>query len=343
MGTCLARYLGESLGVTDVRATISGQFTLGGSRSTYPLDAVWRNGDGAFEERPLVLRLDPVGEDGSLVPSSVVQEYRWYTAVSRLGRVPVPAPVLMEASGDVLGVPFIVMERLGGTTEPDTIHSSRFAETRQQIGRQAFSVLGDLASIDLDKLDVPESERPQTVDEAWSRQLEFWEHIHDNYCLQPLPMTRSAIRALRSNPPPPTPRITAVHGDYRYGNFLYEPGQVLGVLDWEMAHVGDPHEDLAWAIMENWRWHNLSLVWGFVEDRDAAFRAWEQASGLRVNHESLAWWRLFSEVKATALWVRAAHAAATLKSDRVNYLLINWRNTQQEEARMAADIKAVWR
>ena len=342
LGACLAPYLADALGVRDVRTTVSRQFTIGAARSTYALEATWRPPDGTVERHELVLRLDPPSKDGSLVPSSVVQEYRWYAAVSRSGRVPVPTPVLVEPSSNVLGAPFIVMQRLDGITDTTSIHLREFDDTRQEIARHAFSVLGDLASIDVDKLDVPESERPRSQDEAWSRQLDFWEDIHNRYHLGPLPMTRAAIRALRSNPPPPTPRLTAVHGDFRFGNYLYAPGRVIGILDWEMAHVGDPHEDLAWAMKENWRWGDPRLVWGWVEDRDAMLDAWEQASGLRVNHRSLAWWALFSHVKGAGLWVKAAHAAATRKSEKASYVLMNWRGTQQEEARMAADIEAVW-
>jgi aminoglycoside phosphotransferase (APT) family kinase protein len=248
--------------------------------------------------------------------------------------------VLVEASSEILGAPFIIMERLEGITDTHSIHLRRFDATRQEIARRAFAVLGDLAAIDVGKLDVVDADRPRTAAGAWSRELDFWESMHDRFRLQPLPMTRAAIRALRANPPPPPPRLTVVHGDYRFGNFLYnEAGEVNGVLDWEMTHLGDPHEDLAWAMMQNWRWRNGSLVWGFVEDVDAALQCWEQASGLIVDQRALAWWRLFSEVKAAALWVRAANAPMTGKP---YYLLLNWRSLQQEQARMAADIEAVW-
>ena len=58
---------------------------------------------------------------------------------------------------------------------------------------------------------------------------------------------------LRRTPPPPAQKISVVHGDYRTGNFLHDgDGVIRGILDWEMAHLGDPLEDLAWALDPLW-------------------------------------------------------------------------------------------
>ena len=74
-------------------------------------------------------------------------------------------------------------------------------------------------------------------------------HVDRNE-LEPQPIIRAAIRWLRANPPPPPERVSVVHGDYRVGNFLYTKEGIHGIVDWEMAHLGDPLEDLAWSFME---------------------------------------------------------------------------------------------
>jgi aminoglycoside phosphotransferase (APT) family kinase protein len=97
--------------------------------------------------------------------------------------------------------------------------------------------------------------------------------------------------------------VTAVHGDYRTGNFLYRlDGQIHGIVDWEMAHVGDPVEDIAWSFMEAWEWARNGLKGGIIA-ADEALRAYEAASGRTVNREALHWWTVFSGVKGQAIWL----------------------------------------
>jgi aminoglycoside phosphotransferase (APT) family kinase protein len=66
------------------------------------------------------------------------------------------------------------------------------------------------------------------------------------------PILALALKWLEANlPPPVTPRL--VHGDFRLGNLMFEHGRLTGVLDWELAHLGDWHEDLAFGCMTVWR------------------------------------------------------------------------------------------
>jgi aminoglycoside phosphotransferase (APT) family kinase protein len=102
-----------------------------------------------------------------------------------------------------------------------------------------------------------------------------------------------------------------VHGDYRTGNLLFDPaGGVIGVLDWEMVHIGDPLEDLAWGLNRVWRFQNDDRAGGLVPMGDA-IRLWEHASGARADRQALRWWEMFSCVKGQAIWVSAAKAFAS--------------------------------
>ena len=115
------------------------------------------------------------------------------------------------------------------------------------------------------------------------------------------------------------------------------------ILDWEMAHFGDPHEDLAWAMKVNFRRPDRTRVWGFVEDEASVVSEWERASGLTLNNQALAWWTLFSHVKLAALFLKAGAAVAAGVSDRVYYVLAHWLGTPNEEAMIAQDIEKVRR
>ncbi len=144
-------------------------------------------------------------------------------------------------------------------------------------------------------------------DACWRRELDHWEHIFDTDEATPQPIARAAIRWLRANPPPPAQTLSVVHGDYRTGNFLYdEQGEIHGILDWEMAHLGDPLEDLAWGFNPIWqfgRGHSGGLI-----PQAQAVAIWEQSSGLLADPAALHWWILFNCVKGQGIWVGSARA-----------------------------------
>jgi len=111
---------------------------------------------------------------------------------------------------------------------------------------------------------------------------------------------------MRRNPPPPAQRISIVHGDYRTGNFLHDgQGRIIAILDWEMAHLGDPLEDLGWALDPLWAHHNPERPAGTVA-RDNAIAIWEEASGLKADPKALAWWSIFASLKGLAIWISSA-------------------------------------
>ena len=129
--------------------------------------------------------------------------------------------------------------------------------------------------------------------------MDWWEAIFRKGEGVTEPIVHAAIRWLRRNPPPAAAKPAIVHGDYRAGNFLFTPdGQISAILDWEMCHIGDPLEDVAWAIDPFWPMtRHLPL--------DEGLAAWERASGMIVDRTALAWWRLFTAVKASAIWATA--------------------------------------
>ena len=103
--------------------------------------------------------------------------------------------------------------------------------------------------------------------------------------------------------PPPGARLALVHGDYRTGNFLYAPDcTIRGVLDWEMAHIGDPLEDLAWSLDPLWAWPERHLAGGLLP-RETAIRHWESSSGMRVDRDAFRWWQVFASLKGLAIWI----------------------------------------
>ena len=76
------------------------------------------------------------------------------------------------------------------------------------------------------------------------------------------PALELGARWLDAHRPAPGPRVT-VHGDFRLGNLLVGPDGLRGVLDWELAHAGDPAEDIGWLCAPAWRFGGPAEVGGF--------------------------------------------------------------------------------
>jgi aminoglycoside phosphotransferase (APT) family kinase protein len=179
--------------------------------------------------------------------------------------------------------------------------------------------------------------QPLAAEDCWKRELEYWEARIDEDELCPQPIIRAAIRWLRRNPPPPAQKVGVVHGDFRTGNFLYDTeGDIRGILDWEMAHLGDPLEDLAWSINPVWRWARDGRAGGLAVNSEA-IRIWEEASGLRADPEALHWWELFSSVKGQAIWVSSAKEFTDGKNQDLILALSGWLmgNSQDRAALLA--------
>ncbi|MEU6264623.1 phosphotransferase family protein [Saccharopolyspora shandongensis] len=336
----LTWFLEETLGRTGGRAQVSSLFAVGGSRLTFPVCFTW-TGPGGPGQLDLVVKQDPPVADGAISPGSVIDEYDWYRAMAATGEGKVPTPVGADRMGELLGSPFMVVRAVPGDTDTESILGPDYdGGLREAVAVQAFADLGRIHAVDVATTSVPHGAHGRGSP-SWATQLDYWENVHDRYGLRPLPMLRLAVDTLRRNPPPSCARPTVVHGDFRLGNFLYSAEGVHAILDWELAHVGDPHEDLAWALKDSWRWADPSRVWGFAEDEDALLAVWERTSGLRVDRRALAWWRVFSHVKLSGLLARAGAATSRGDSEMVRYVLLNWREGAHQEAAIARDLAEV--
>lgn len=271
----------------------------GASRETYRFTLRYEL-DGEVVERRLILRRDP---PGSLIETQRASEFAAYRAFFGTS-VPVPEPLWLEEDPAVLDYPFFIMVEIpDGTAAPQALQAPPHNEHLERIGARKWSILGEIARADPAELGLLDVMQPAPLDACWRRELDYWEGVIDADELEPWPVMRAAIRWLRRSPPSPAQRLAVVHGDFRTGNFLYdEKGEILAVLDWEMAHLGDPLEDLAWGINRIWCWARDERVGGLLP-KQRALELWSAASRLRVDADALRWWELFSSVKAQAIWI----------------------------------------
>ncbi len=279
------------------------RFHGGASRETFRITVHGASGPGADPQgRTLIVRRDP---SGSLIDTDRALEYAAYQSFWNTP-VPVPEPIALETGATWLGRPFFIMSEIEDAQAASPFAPDIYGPLKERLGIQFWSILGHIHGTPAHSLPLAEVvDRPEP-EACWRRELDHWERVLDEDELEPQPIARAAIRHLRRNPPPPPDVVTVVHGDYRSGNFLYtDDGRIKGVLDWEMAHLGDPHEDLAWALDPLWTHGVPGRPAGLVPMKQGLI-LWEEASGLAVNREALAWWRIFAAVKGIGIWVSSA-------------------------------------
>jgi aminoglycoside phosphotransferase (APT) family kinase protein len=290
----LSRTQGRAVAVENL-ARISG----GASRETYRFDAVSNEG-----RRPCILRRDP---PGSLIDTD--RRLEFLAIRSFVGRgVAAPEALVLETEGEELERPFFLMSRVEGGAPASPFGVDPYGPHAGEIGEQFLTIMGRIAAEPVDGLPICEAADRPAPEDCWRRELDYWSGVIDADELHPQPIVRAAIRRLRAAPPPPPTKIAVVHGDFRSGNFLHDgAGRILALLDWEMAHLGDPLEDLAWAMDPLWSRPGDQRISGMVPP-DEALAIWSRASGLEVNPKAFAWWRLFASVKGQAIWTSSAKA-----------------------------------
>jgi aminoglycoside phosphotransferase (APT) family kinase protein len=289
----LGRYLSRRW---DTPTTVEGVSRIpgGASRETWKCIAS-RNGDA----RGLIVRIDP---ETSLIDTDRATEYRTIEAVFKAG-LPVPEPLFLEHDLSAIGRPFSITAEIAGC---DASPGGIPAEHRTAIGFRKWKLLGQIARLDPIAMGLGDFMPATTIETTAMDQLEYWAKVIADDEIHVNPVAHAAIRWLRRNPPPPAQKLCLVHGDYRTGNFLYTPdGGIEAILDWEMAHMGDPLEDLGWSLDPLWSWQEPSLAGALLPHRDA-IAAWEEASGLTCDPAVFRWWRVFAAVKGIAIWISSS-------------------------------------
>jgi aminoglycoside phosphotransferase (APT) family kinase protein len=113
----------------------------------------------------------------------------------------------------------------------------------------------------------------------------------------PKPVFELALRWLTDHDPGPPQQEMLVHGDFRHGNLIIGSNGVRAVLDWELAHLGDPMEDLGWICVNSWRFGEIDKPVGGFGSREELFAGYEEA-GRKVDADRVK----FYEVLGTLRW-----------------------------------------
>jgi aminoglycoside phosphotransferase (APT) family kinase protein len=262
--------LGAGTAVENVRA-----LTGGASRTTWAFEAVTGG-----QRRALILRTGPPDD----VHAGMELEARAQAAAAAAG-APVPHVLVADDSVDALGKPFLICDEIKGETIVRRIQRQLDDAGRAHLLVQCAEALAAIHRADpnisgIDREDQLAEWRDRLDDMGDTTATFEW-----------------AFRWLAANRPAPSPPYL-VHGDYRMGNLIVDRSNLAAVLDWELVHVGEFYEDLAWFCIRAWRF-------GAPADRGAGglgnvedfLRSYEKAGGATVDRAAFRWWLVLATLR----------------------------------------------
>ena len=243
----------------------------------------------------LVARCDPPGAPHA---GAMALEASLLRAADAAG---VPVPQVVAAAADM-----IVVRRLSGETLARRIlRDDTYAKARERLTEQCGQALARLHT-KVSPDDVPGL--PVEGDSLDGMRLMLDE------LGEPHPALELGLLRLSRSRPSAVGR-TLVHGDFRLGNLMVDADGLVGVLDWELAHVGDPAEDLGWLCVPSWRFGGPHPVAG-VGTREELLSAYNDAGGLAIDEPTLRWWETYGTLRWGVICVRqaAAHLTGAVRS-----------------------------
>jgi aminoglycoside phosphotransferase (APT) family kinase protein len=254
--------------IGEVRIENLHTLTGGASRSTSAFDAV-----GHDTRQALILRTGP--------PDDVHAGMELEAAVQqRAAAAGAPVPHILAADNSIaaLGNPYLICNAIGGETLVRRIHRALDDAGRDRLLRQCADALAAIHRAD-----------PDGIGLAQAEQLAEWRDRLDEMG-DTTATFEWAFRWLAAHRPPPTPP-RLVHGDFRMGNLIVDESGLAAVLDWELVHIGEIYEDLAWFCIRAWRFGAPeALGAGGLGSVESFLSAYEQAAGAAVDRDAFRWW-----------------------------------------------------
>ena len=269
--------LAERLGRAPLRDII--RLSGGASQETWRLDL----SDGVYILRRNLAHKKSDATSGKLNAESEAQVIMAAYAQG----IAVPEIIHICDKHDGLGQAFVMRYIGGETIARKILRDANFATIRPQLAAQCGHALAQLH-----KLSPPVTLTVSTAAEEVSKYeaiLRMHKHPH--------PVFELALYWLEMHLPSRTPAPCLIHGDFRNGNLIVTPQDgVVAILDWELAHGGDPMEDLGWISVPSWRFGVHDKPIGGFGTRDDFYAAYEMAGGV-VRHDDIRFWEVLGMLK----------------------------------------------
>lgn len=296
----------------------SGIDANGMSSETLVFDATWTEG-GEQRTGEYVARVAPAVADIPVFMDYALQDQ--YDAMRIVGErtdVPVPVVGLFEPTGDVLGTPFFLMDRIDGVVPPDVPPynwgdnwlADASPDDRKRVQDNTVKAIAALHAIPdatdafgfLDRAGYP-GETPLRRNLAWARAWYEWA-VPD---IGSSPMVERALAWLEANEPESATDTVLCWGDSRIGNVMYQDFAPVGVLDWEMATVGPREMDLSWMVFAHQVFESITEVFGmpgmpdFMREEDVR-ATYAEETGKELG--DLTWYHLYNGVQWCVVFMR---------------------------------------
>ncbi|MEA3216561.1 MAG: hypothetical protein QOJ19_2717 [Acidimicrobiia bacterium] len=319
----IVKYLSQQLpGATDLRLEGIQRIAVGWSHETWLFDAYWQEA-GTARNLGLCLRRDP---GGTLLRhlSDLDVQFQVLRCLEPTP-VPTPKPYWFESDPDVLGAPFLVMEKVPGVCpSPWGREGRRFYEDAAARGELPLSFTDTLAALhnlDWEAAGLSFLGVPGAGNDFARREVAKWRELI-SVCEQPPdPVMTDLLCWLDANAPE-TERLVLVHGAYRTGNFLVEDDRVTALLDWELQVIGDPMYDVAYVLSELNR--EGSELLSYVVDRDTFYSRYESATGIEIDDEVCRYYQLLYAMRSAAFWMSASGLYAAGRSADLRLARTAW-------------------
>jgi len=269
------------------------RLTGGATKLTYSFTAAL---DGP--RRKFILQLSPaskvVDPTAGLTPRIAGdQDAAIMIEAAKLG-VKVPGVRYVTAPDDGLGAGYVTDFVEGETLGPRILRDEKFAAARGKLAAQSGEALAAIHRIDKAALPFLKEQDALGQVRAYRALVDHYKHW--------LPALALGLRWAEDNAPRRA-KSTVVHGDFRTGNLIVGEDGLRAVLDWEVAQISDPMQDLGWLCVKTWRFGGPQPVGGFGA-REDLFVAYERASGTRVDPKQVLFWEAFGSVKWSIMCLR---------------------------------------
>lgn len=264
----------------------------------------------------LVLRVKALG---GCCETHVPREFQMMQAV--YGVLPSSKPYWIADSELHFGAPALICGLVPGVQAPPqkevkaTGMGIRYGEPlRARLAPQFIEYAAKLHSFDWQACDLSHFDKPRAgTTDAIDWRLAFWDRVWDEDKLEEHPtmlLTRDWLWANR----PVVDHVSLLHGDYRNGNFLYDPEscEVTGILDWELCSLGDRHQDLGYTMLRAWGFEDSDgkFLNAGLADTETFIKEYERVSGLPVDMKRIHYYMVLALYwSAIALYATAIRSA----------------------------------
>lgn len=281
----------------EVNAEVSGlrRLTGGSTHDTWAFDLA-SGSPGSRVVKPLILRRNLAHESLDMSPEAEFRLLRWLHDEG----VPVARPWLCEADGARLRMPFVISERADGIDLRKTMARAGDTFDRRSVGLEMVALQARIHDIGASSLPASMLAAPDVGREV----MRWTQPLLELRGRKAHPLVYAAIGWLRANVSE-VEKPSLVHGDFKANNILWTAAGCPVLLDWELAHLGDPIEDLGWTML----WLSRDdIVCGMLSPDDYV-AAYEHAAGGPVDRKRLFFWQCFALVKLSGIMLTGNNTA----------------------------------